>query len=142
ANGLPTRKPSRSKALAALVRPSSSRHVSSCGWAAVRARRAPFAANRASTPRAQWRSPQKINRLAQHQLGVQMLQRAGSPGKALAQGVLDGAEPIGATEITFDIGDKAIEWELINNLRKCFASKREESCSRARRGAENILSFV
>ena len=30
-------------------------------------------------------------------------------GKALEQGALDGAQPIGATEITFDIGDKAIE---------------------------------
>ena len=37
-----------------------------------------------------------------------MLQGDG-PGKALDQGALDGAQPIGATEITFDIGDKAIE---------------------------------
>jgi hypothetical protein len=34
---------------------------------------------------------------------------APAPGKALDQGALDGAQPIGATEITFDIGDKAIE---------------------------------
>jgi hypothetical protein len=38
-----------------------------------------------------------------------MLQGDGGPGKALDQGALDGAQPIGATEITFDIGDKAIE---------------------------------
>ena len=51
----------------------------------------------------------KINRLAEHQLRVQMLQGDGGPGKALDQGALDGAQPIGATEITFDIGDKTIE---------------------------------
>ena len=53
----------------------------------------------------------KINRLAECQLRVQMLQGDGgpAPGKALEQGALDGAQPIGATEITFDIGDKAIE---------------------------------
>jgi len=33
-----------------------------------------------------------------------MLQGDGGPGKALDQGALDGAQPIGATEITFDIG--------------------------------------
>ena len=38
-----------------------------------------------------------------------MLQGDGGPGKALDQGTLDGAQPIGATEITFDIGDKAME---------------------------------
>jgi len=38
-----------------------------------------------------------------------MLQGDGGPGKALDQGALDGAQPIGATEITFDIGDKAME---------------------------------
>ena len=38
-----------------------------------------------------------------------MLQGDGGPGKALDQGALDGAQPIGATEITFNIGDKAIE---------------------------------
>ena len=47
--------------------------------------------------------------LAERQLRVQMLQGDGGPGKALDQGALDGAQPIGATEITFDIGDKAIE---------------------------------
>jgi hypothetical protein len=52
---------------------------------------------------------EKINRLAERQLRVQMLQGDGGPGKALDQGALDGAQPIGATEITFDIGDKAIE---------------------------------
>ena len=36
-------------------------------------------------------------------------QRDGGPGKALDQDALDGAQPIGATEITFDIGDKAAE---------------------------------
>ena len=40
---------------------------------------------------------------------VQMPQGDGGPGKALDQGALDGAQPIGATEIIFDIGDKAIE---------------------------------
>ena len=35
--------------------------------------------------------------------------RDGGPSKALDQGALDGAQPIGATEITLDIGDKAIE---------------------------------
>ena len=49
----------------------------------------------------------KINRLAERQLRVQMLQGDGGPGKALDQGALDGAQPIGATEI--DIGDKPIE---------------------------------
>src|SRR5262249_15157083 len=38
-----------------------------------------------------------------------MLEGDGGPGKALDQGALDGAQPIGAPEITFDIGDKAIE---------------------------------
>ena len=47
--------------------------------------------------------------LAERQLRVQMLQGDGGPGKALDQGALDGAQPIGATESTFDIGDKAIE---------------------------------
>jgi len=47
--------------------------------------------------------------LAERQLRVQMVQGHGGPGKALDQGALDGAQPIGATEITFDIGDKAIE---------------------------------
>ena len=47
--------------------------------------------------------------LAERQLRVQMLQGDGGPGKALDQGALDGAQPIRATEITFDIGDKAIE---------------------------------
>jgi hypothetical protein len=42
-------------------------------------------------------------------LRVQMLQGDGGPGKAPDQGALDGAQPIGATEITVDIGDKAIE---------------------------------
>jgi hypothetical protein len=51
----------------------------------------------------------RSNRLAERQLRVQMLQGDGGPGKALDQGALDGAQPIGATEITFDIGDKAIE---------------------------------
>jgi len=51
------RKPSRSNALVALVRPSSSRHVSSWRLGCRAARRAPFAANRASTPRATRRSP-------------------------------------------------------------------------------------
>ena len=46
--------------------------------------------------------------LAERQLRVQMLQGDGGPGK-LDQGALDGAQPIRATEITFDIGDKAIE---------------------------------
>jgi hypothetical protein len=53
---------------------------------------------------------EKINRLAERQLRVPMLQGDGGPGKALDQGVLDGAQPIGATEIIFDIGDKAIEF--------------------------------
>ena len=34
-----------------------------------------------------------------------MLQGDGGPGKALDHGGLDGAQPIGATEITFDIGE-------------------------------------
>ena len=51
------RKPSRSNALVALVRPSSSRHVSSWRLGCRAARRAPFAANRTSTPRTPWRSP-------------------------------------------------------------------------------------
>ena len=38
-----------------------------------------------------------------------MLQGDGGPGKALDQGALAGARPIGATEITFDLSDKAIE---------------------------------
>jgi len=50
----------------------------------------------------------KINRLAERQLRVQRLQGDGgpAPGKALEQGALDGAQPIGATEITFDIGER------------------------------------
>jgi hypothetical protein len=80
----------------------------------VRARRAHFAANRASRPRAQWRSrpvrPAKDQSAGRaRQLRVQMLQGDGDPSKALDQGALDGAQPIGATEITVDIGDKAIE---------------------------------
>src|SRR5258708_30267468 len=50
---------------------------------AVRARRAPFAANRTST------------------LRVQMLQGDGGPGKALDQGALDGAQPIGCGSFIF-----------------------------------------
>jgi hypothetical protein len=42
-------------------------------------------------------------------LNTQLAQGDSGPGKALDQGALDGAQPIGATEITFDIGDKAIE---------------------------------
>jgi len=42
-------------------------------------------------------------------LNTQLAQGDGGPGRALDQGALDGAQPIGATEITFDIGDKAIE---------------------------------
>jgi hypothetical protein len=38
-----------------------------------------------------------------------MLQRNRSPGEALDQGALDGAQPIRATKITFDIGDKPVE---------------------------------
>ena len=55
----------------------------------------------------------KINRLAD-QLRVQMLQGDGGPGKALDQGALDGAQPIGATEITFDIGRQGdgMPWPL------------------------------
>jgi len=53
---------------------------------------------------------EKINRLAERQLRVPMLQGDGGPGKALDQGALDGAQPIGATEIIFDMGDKAIEF--------------------------------
>ena len=49
----------------------------------------------------------RSNRLAERQLRVQMLQGDGGPGKALDQGALDSAQPIGATEI--NIGDKAIE---------------------------------
>jgi hypothetical protein len=45
-----------------------------------------------------------------------MLQGDGCPGKALDQGAPDGAQPIGATEITFDIGDTAIEWRRPGRL--------------------------
>jgi hypothetical protein len=55
------------------------------------------------------KKPPGGGRLAHASLGVQMLQGDGGPSKALDQGALDGAQPIGATEITFDIGDKAIE---------------------------------
>jgi hypothetical protein len=52
---------------------------------------------------------EKDQSAAERQLRVQMLQGDGGPRKALDQGALDSAQPIGATEITFDIGDKAME---------------------------------
>src|SRR5947209_3714024 len=80
-------------------------------FSAQTARRGPFAANRAWTPRAPWRSPPvragKDQSAGRAPAACSNVQGDGGPGKA--QGALDGAQPIGATEITFDIGDKAIE---------------------------------
>ena len=57
ADGSPARKPSRSNALAALVRPSSSRHVSSYGWVAVRHVARPSLQTEPRRHAHQWRSP-------------------------------------------------------------------------------------
>jgi hypothetical protein len=44
----------------------------------------------------------KVNLLPERKLRVEVLQRDGSAGERLDQGALDGAQPIRATEITFD----------------------------------------
>ena len=60
---------------------------------------------------------------------------APAPGKALDQGALDGAQPIGATEITFDIGDKAIECIGRASAAVELAARKQlrQGCARARR---------
>jgi hypothetical protein len=51
----------------------------------------------------------EIDRLAERELGVEMLQRNGSAGERLNQRDLDRTQLVMAAEIAFDISDKAIE---------------------------------